>query len=218
MKSISEFENRLITGDCIQVMQEMPAASIDFIATDPPYLVHYTSRDGRRIVGDDKSEWLFSAFAHMYRVLKYNRFLLSFYGWNRADRFLAAWRTAGFHVVGHLVWVKRYHSNEGYVRYRHEQAYLLSKGVPMRPQVALSDVLEWKYSGNELHPTQKPVMAMVPPILAFSRTGELVLDPFVGSGTTAVASRILGRRYIGIEIDPKYARLAEERLKSEGKK
>jgi adenine-specific DNA-methyltransferase len=88
----------------------------------------------------------------------------------------------------------------------------------MKPQVALSDVLEWKYSGNKLHPTQKPVMAMVPPILAFSRTGELVLDPFVGSGTTAVASRILGRRYIGIEIDPKYARLAEERLLSESKK
>jgi adenine-specific DNA-methyltransferase len=218
MKSIYEFENRIITGDCIKVMQEMPAASIDFIATDPPYLVHYSSRDGRTIAGDDKSGWLFPAFAQMYRVLKYNRFLLSFYGWNRVDRFLAAWKAAGFRVVGHLVWVKQYHSNEGYVRYRHEQAYLLSKGVPMKPQVALSDVLEWKYSGNELHPTQKPVMAMVPPILAFSRTGDLVLDPFVGSGTTAVASRLLGRRFVGIDIDAKYARLAEERLRSEGKK
>jgi DNA modification methylase len=59
---------------------------------------------------------------------------------------------------------------------------------------------------------------MVPPILAFSRSGDIVLDPFLGSGTTAVASRLLGRRYIGIEIDPKYARLAEERLLSEGKK
>ena len=218
MKSIDEFENRIVAGDCIQVMQEMPGACIDFIATDPPYLVGYTSRDGRRIAGDDNEQWLFPAFAQMYRVLRYNRFLLSFYGWNRADRFLAAWKAAGFRVVGHLVWVKRYHSNEGYVRYRHEQAYLLSKGAPIRPQVALSDVLEWKYSGNERHPTEKPVMAMVPPILAFSRTGDLVLDPFVGSGTTAVASRILGRRYIGIDIDPKYARLAEERLKSEGKK
>ena len=56
MKTISEFENRIITGDCIQVMQEMPAASIDFIATDPPYLVGYTSRDGRRIAGDDNEQ------------------------------------------------------------------------------------------------------------------------------------------------------------------
>jgi DNA modification methylase len=61
-------------------------------------------------------------------------------------------------------------------------------------------------------------MAMVPPILAFSRTGDLVLDPFVGSGTTAVASRLLGRRFVGIDLDGKYARLAEERLRSEGKK
>ena len=121
--------------------------------------------------------------------------------------------------MGHLVWVKRYHSNEGYVRYRHEQAYLLSKGAPMKPKVALSDVLEWgQYTGNKLHPTQKPVSALVPPILAFSREGDLVLDPFAGSGTTAVASRLFRRRYVGIEIDPKYARLAEERLKSEGKK
>jgi adenine-specific DNA-methyltransferase len=150
MKPISEFVNRIITGDCIKVMQEMPAASIDLIATDPPYLVRYTSRDGRSLAGDDSDKWLYPAYAQMYRVLKYNCFLLSFYGWNRADRFLAAWKAAGFRVVGHLVWVKRYHSNEGYVRYRHEQAYLLSKGVPMKPQVALSDVLEWKYSGNVL--------------------------------------------------------------------
>jgi adenine-specific DNA-methyltransferase len=218
MKPISEFVNRILTGDCVKVMEEMPTASVDCVITDPPYLVNYHSRDGRRIVGDDKSEWLFSAFAHMYRVLKYNSFLLSFYGWNRADRFLAAWRTAGFHVVGHLVWVKQYHSNEGFVRYCHEQAYLLTKGVPMKPQVALSDVLEWKYTGNELHPTEKPVMALVPPILAFSNVGDIVLDPFAGSGTTAIASRLLGRRYIGIEIDPKYACLAKDRLIAEGKK
>jgi site-specific DNA-methyltransferase (adenine-specific) len=103
------------------------------------------------------------------------------------------------------------------VRYSHEQAYLLAKGTPLKPRVALRDVLEWRYSGDGLHPTQKPVMALVPPILAFSAVGDIVLDPFVGSGTTAVASRTLGRRYIGIEIDPKYARLAEERLRREGK-
>src|SRR5919106_4361817 len=108
MKTITEFENRILTGDCVKVMQEMPAASIDLIATDPPYLVRYTSRDGRSIAGDDKSGWLFPAFAQMYRVLKHNRFLLSFYGWNRVDRFFAAWRNAGFHAVGHLVWSKDY--------------------------------------------------------------------------------------------------------------
>jgi len=85
--------------------------------------------------------------------------------------------------------------------------------VPDIPPVLMRDVLEWDYSGNGLHPTQKPVMAMLPLILAFSRMREIVLDPFCGSGTTAVAAKQLGRRYIGIEIDPKYAKQADERMK-----
>jgi adenine-specific DNA-methyltransferase len=117
--------------------------------------------------------------------------------------------------VGHLVWIKDYHSNERFVRYSHESAYLLAKGKPMKPHIALRDVLKWKYTGDELHPTQKPVMALLPVIMAFSHVGDIILDPFAGSGSTAIAARDLGRRYIGIEIDPTYARKAEERIKRE---
>jgi adenine-specific DNA-methyltransferase len=215
MKPIYEFVNRIITGDCIQVMQEMPAASVDFIATDPPYLVGYQSRDGRRIANDETSDWLLPACAEMYRVLKYDRFMVCFYGWNKVDRFFAAWKGAGFRPVGHLVWTKPYHSNERFVRYSHESAYLLAKGEPHKPAIALRDVLDWQYTGDELHPTQKPVMALLPVIMAFSQLGDIVLDPFIGSGTTAIAARTLGRRYIGIEIDPVYAATAEARVRRE---
>jgi site-specific DNA-methyltransferase (adenine-specific) len=217
MKSIHDFVNRIIPGDCVKVMQEIPAGSIDFIATDPPYLVNYTSRDGRSVINDDRDAWLMPAFAQMYRVLKYNSFAVSFYGWNKVDTFFAVWKAAGFRPVGHLVWVKPYHSNTGFVRYSHEEAYLLAKGVPDTPPIILRDVLEWHYTGNGLHPTQKPVMAMLPLIMAFSRMREIVLDPFVGSGTTAVAAKQLGRRYIGIEIDPVYAKQADERVKQASK-
>ena len=217
MKSIYEFVNRIIPGDCVEVMRQMPAGSVDFIATDPPYLVGYTSRDGRRIANDQTDEWLVPAVREMYRVLKYNRFFVCFYGWNRVDRFFAAWKQAGFHPVRHLVWVKPYHSNSGFVRYAHEEAYLLTKGTPDTPPMLIRDVLEWHYTGNGLHPTQKPVMAMLPLIMAFSRMRDIVLDPFAGSGTTAVAAKQLGRRYIGIEIDPAYARQAEERVRETGK-
>jgi adenine-specific DNA-methyltransferase len=108
--------------------------------------------------------------------------------------------------------VKQYQSNERFVRYTHEQAYLLAKGSPRKPAVTLRDVLEWEYTGDELHPTQKPVAAFTPLINAFSLPGEIVLDPFIGSGTTAAAASSLGRRFIGIEIDPVYARIAKERL------
>lgn len=60
--------------------------------------------------------------------------MVSFYGWNRVDRFMAAWKHAGFSVVGHLVFTKTYTSKSAYVGYRHECAYLLAKGRPTLPQ------------------------------------------------------------------------------------
>jgi DNA modification methylase len=111
MNTINTFLNRIICGDCIEVMREMPSASVDFVVTDPPYLVNYRSRDGRRYPNDDNDRWLRPAFAEVARVLKHDRFCVSFYGWNKADRFLAAWKAAGLQPVGHLVWAKDYHSN-----------------------------------------------------------------------------------------------------------
>jgi adenine-specific DNA-methyltransferase len=114
-----------------------------------------------------------------------------------------------------VVFVKRYASKERYVVYSHESAYLLAKGNPAKPHMMLRDVLEWRYTGNERHPTEKPLTAMMLLVDAFSKPGDLVLDPFVGSGTTAVAAKTLGRRYIGIDIEPVYAQQAQERVRYE---
>lgn len=215
MKKIISFVDKIICGDCLEVMKELPSNSVDFVLTDPPYLVNYRSRDGRSYANDNPkhAEWLEPVFQQVFRVLKHNRLMVCFYGWNRADRFLGAWKSAGFYPVGHFVWVKRYHSKELFVRYSHECAYLLAKGRPAKPRIMLRDVLDWRYTGDILHPTQKPVMAILPLINAFSQYRDIVLDPFAGSGTTAFAAAKLGRRYIGIEINTKYYRIARERLK-----
>jgi adenine-specific DNA-methyltransferase len=154
-----------------------------------------------------------TSYRELFRVLKPDKFCVSFYGFTKAEAFLAAWRESGFESIGHLVWVKPYASNEKFVRYFHSQAYLLAKGRPRKPRLRLPDVLEWQYTGNVLHPAQNPVMAILPLIMAFSEKGDIVLDPFVGSGTTAVAAQELGRRFIGIELDPSYAAKAEERVR-----
>jgi adenine-specific DNA-methyltransferase len=117
-------------------------------------------------------------------------------------------------VLEHLVWRKRYPSSTGFVRRYHEQAYLLAKGTPRRPHMLLPSVLEWRYTGNRLHPTQKPVGALMPLVMAFSQIGDVVLDPFAGAGSTAVAAAMLGRNYIAIELSDEYARLARDRLRS----
>ncbi|MXN54217.1 hypothetical protein GR158_24255 [Shinella sp. AETb1-6] len=73
----------------------------------------------------------------------------------------------------------------------------------------------YKASGNKLHPTQKPVEVLEPLVRTYCPEGGLVLDPFCGSGSTLVAARSCGRRYLGIELDGAYAAAATERLGSQ---
>jgi len=213
MRSIIEqLQNNVTRGDCIDVMRGMPWASVDFILTDPPYLVNYRDRSGRRVANDDNDAWLKPAFRQTYRVLRPNSLCVSFYGWNKVDTFMAAWREAGFDVVGHIVFRKRYSSKARYLSYEHESAYLLAKGRPPLPSSPVPDVLDWQYSGNRLHPTQKPVQPLKTLIGAFTKPGAVVMDPFCGSGSTLVAAQELGRRFIGIELDEQHHRTASSRI------
>lgn len=205
--------NHLHLGDCTQVMRQLPERSVDLIVTDPPYLVNYRDRHGRSIANDRNSDWLKPACAEMFRVLQNDRFAVSFYGWNHADKFITAWREAGFRIVGHFVFAKHYASRRGFTEARHECAYLLAKGNPQAPNHALPDVMPWgKYTGNRLHPTQKPIEILRPLIKSFSDIGDIVLDPFAGSGSTLLAANQLHRSWIGIEMDATYHRHAANRL------
>jgi len=89
---------------------------------------------------------------------------------------------------------------------------VLAKGWPPRPEQPISDVLEWEYSGNKRHPTEKAVSVIAPLVRGFSKPGDLVLDPFSGSGSTAVAAALNDRKYCGIELEERYCELAQTRL------
>ena len=89
---------------------------------------------------------------------------------------------------------------------------MAAKGRPPNSANPLSDVLPWQYTHNTLHPNQKPVVAIVPLIEPFCNPGEIVLDPFAGSGTTGVAARACRRRFILIEKVPCYFQAARDRL------
>jgi len=205
--------NRIIHGDCLHELRKLPNDSVDLVLTDPPYAVRYEDRSGRSLANDDNTRWIYPAFAELYRVLKPDTYCVSFYGWSKIDRFFAAWREIGFYPVGHLVWVKQYASSARHVRMRHEQAYLLAKGNPKLPASPPSDVLEWIYTGNRLHPTQKPVSGLIPLIQSLTQRGDVVLDPFAGSGSTGVAAVRCNRRFVLIEKDAAYHRIASERIR-----
>jgi len=206
--------NTILHGDCTNVMRRLASESVDFCLTDPPYLCNYRSRDGQSVKNDRSGHWIYPAFRHVQRLLKPDSLCVSFYGWHKADEFMAAWRRAGFRPVGHIVFRKKYASSARFMEATHEQAYLLAKGDPALPERPIPDVLEWQYTGNKLHPTQKPVGSLKPLIEAFCPAGGVVLDPFAGSGSTLVAAKETGRQYLGIELDRRHWATAQRRLKT----
>ena len=203
--------NVIFNADCIDVMRSFGRGSVDMIVTDPPYITHYKSQDGHSVINDDNSRWLRPAVNQMHRVLKDGGFCVSFYGWNKIDLFFEAWKEACFRVVGHVP-RKGYASSERFLRYEHEQAYLLAKGELTLPAHPVPDVIDFPNTGKKLHPTQKPVEALMPLIEAFTQPGNLVLDPFCGSGSTLAAAQQLGRDWTGIELDNGHYRTASKRL------
>ena len=156
--------NTILIGDCVNILPQIDAGSIDFILTDPPYVRRYKPRDGRTVPNDDNFAWLKPAFAEMFRVLRSDSFCVSFYGWPNAGKFVTAFLDAGFRIAGHFVLPKPYTSpGTGHVRYQHECAYLLAKGSPAPRAEPIGDVIPWTaYTGNKLHPTQKPLGILKP--------------------------------------------------------
>ena len=206
--------DNIIPGDCAEELARIPNGTIDLVVTDPPYIAKYKDRDDRRVLNDDNWRWIAPAFSQIYRVLKPGSYCVTFYGWQHIEKLMTAWKLIGFSPVAHLVWHKRYPSNRGVVQYMHEQAFVLAKGYPPTPRYPLPDVLRWEYSGNGSHPTEKAVSVMKPLIGAFSKRGDIVLDPFCGSGSTLLAARESGRHYIGVEKDPKIFEILRARLDS----
>ncbi|KAA6490847.1 DNA methylase [Agrobacterium sp. ICMP 7243] len=134
--------------------------------------------------------------------VKTDSLAVSFYGWNEVDKFMAAWRSAGFRVVGHMVFTETYASSRRFLQHRHEQAYLLAKGNPPLPTRPQSDVLGWDYTGNRLHPTQKPLAPLEELVQMFRKPGDLVLE----------ANRRQGRDFLGMELDGRHHLTATLRL------
>ena len=203
---------KIIHGEASQTLKELEDKSIDLVVTDPPYLCNYRDRYGRKVANDTQPGAVLSVFPDLYRVLKPNRYLVLFCGWNAIAQFSGAWEAAGFRSRGHIIFAKNYTSSARHVGYSHESAWILTKGSPTPPAKPLSDIQEWVYTGNKHHPTEKAVEIISPLVRSFSKKGEVVLDPFLGSGTTAVSAALNGRSAIGIELEEKYCRHAESRL------
>ena len=183
--------NTILHGDCTDLMPRMTTQSVDFILTDPPYITRYTphkNNAGETVMNDANDRWLRPAFAEILPTAearpRLRSQLLRLAQGRQVLRRLAR-RPGFFRIGGHIVFRKRYTSKTGLLQYRHELAYLLVKGNPPKPLRPIPDVIDWTYTGNKLHPTQKPTSVLKPLIQSFTNQGDVVLDPFAGSGSTS---------------------------------
>lgn len=213
--------NTLTQGNSLRLLPQLADTSIDLILTDPPYGIQYRSRRGEAIAGDKRPFiwWLYDA----YRVLKDTGCLLCFTRWDVLDAWKTAIQYAGFTVRSCIVWDKALHgmgNTKAAFAPRHEMILLADKGGFCFPGKRPVDLIQEKKvpSAHMIHPTEKPSALLMQLIEAVTRPGDLVLDPFAGSGSTLEACIRTGRAYIGMELMKEYidrARIRIRRVKEE---
>jgi len=224
---------RIINENAIDVLDRMIAKEykVDLIVTDPPYKV--TTRGGYTNAGgmmlDDKmrkgkvfkentltiKEWL----PKLYDVLKETGHCYIMCNNKNLYPFLDAVNNTDFHLVKTMIWAKDNKIMSQAYMSQMEFILFLRKGKFVRiNNCGTSDLLQYPNSktkgedGKPIHPTEKPIDLMKVLIENSSKENEIVLDPFLGVGSTCIASKQLNRNYIGIELDPQYYAVAVARV------
>ena len=228
-------KDQILCMDCNEYLSSLPDESIDLIVTDIPYGIDYQSNKQntntrksksvkkdkkkyfKKIIGDDEIplRWIEDA----YRVLKDKTAIYIFCHWSKWHLLYPEVERVGFKIKNMIVLDKSNHGMgdlEGAYSPKHELLMFATKGRHLhRIKRRLSDV--WKvpvlFSGSKRHhPNEKPLGWISPCILNSSDVGQLVLDPFAGSGTTGVVCRKEKRNFILIEKDEEHFETAQRRI------
>jgi site-specific DNA-methyltransferase (adenine-specific) len=141
--------------------------------------------------------------------------LLSFIDWRQWPNLVGAVESTNFRVNQMIVWDKESYGLGNGFRSQHELILHASKGTPNIHGRSTGNVLPYKRDANDDHPSPKPVSLITRLIGVVTTSGDLIIDPFMGAGSTLRAARNLGRRAIGIEIEERYCEIAARRLSQE---
>ena len=233
-----KFRNKIICGNCLDVMRQMPDACLDLVVTSPPYNLRNSSgngmKDGRG--GKWENAKLIDGYADHHDAMPHDKYV----AWQRdcltemlrlinddgAIFYNHKWRVQkgllqdrqdiveGFPVRQIIIWRRQggINFNPGYFLPTYEVIYLIAK-----PDFHLAakanahgDVWEFAQERNNPHPAPFP-LELIERIIS-STNAQTILDPFMGSGTTAVAAKSLGRDYVGIDLSERYCEMAHNRL------
>ena len=211
----------LYLGDCLEILPTLEG--VDAVVTDPPYGTEElgggygrrqnhdpNGRHGARIQNDTDLRVL-AGIAEWSSLVLDDGWLIAFCGPRRRSEATKILENSGWESFGEYVWDKG-RPGLGYtIRYSHETALVNRRGSPYRADPLLS-VCRWPPVSSPVHPHEKPTESLLPLVLFSTPVGGVVIDPSMGVGTTGVACANLGRRFIGIEIEPKYFDIACKRI------
>jgi len=244
--------NRVLRGDCVEIMRGLPAGSVDLVFADPPYNLQLRGElhrpDNSRVDAVDEAWDRFGSFgdydrftrdwlAEARRLLKPDGAIWVIGSYHNIFRVGAALQDLGFWVLNDVIWRKanpmpnfrgkRFtnahetliwasRSEAGRYTFNYDALKALNEGVQMRSDWVLPLCTGHERlkdaQGGKAHPTQKPEALLHRVLVATTRPGDVVLDPFFGTGTTGAVAKMLGRDFIGIEREAAYADAAEARI------
>jgi len=211
--------------DCMDGLPTIPAASVDLVVTDPPYILaagstlHQTGKTGTWADMMNAAYWYSAWYQQVWRILKPTGSFWTFCNWRTLPVIQKAAFDARIGIQSVLVWDKKWIGPGGNqaLRPRYENVALLCKENFTINDRSIPDIWEQLWSANKPtgHPAEKPVDLISRIIQACElKEGSIVLDPFMGSGTSGVSSMECGFDFIGIEQDQQWFSIAETRIKS----
>lgn len=251
-EAISLPVGQILGGDCIEVMNSLPEASVDLIFADPPYNLQLKGElhrpDNSRVDAVDDHWDQFSSFAAYdkftrewlaaaRRLLKPNGAIWVIGSYHNIFRVGAAMQDAGYWLLNDVVWRKSNpmpnfrgkrltnahetmiwasKSEAGKYTFNYDALKALNEGVQMRSDWVLPICTGHERlkdaHGDKAHPTQKPESLLHRVLIGSTNPGDVVLDPFFGTGTTGAVAKMLGRQFIGIEREETYREAAAARI------
>jgi modification methylase len=244
--------NRILAGDCIEVMNALPENSVDLIFADPPYNLQlkgdlhrpdnskvdavdddWDQFDSFRAYDEFTTDWLKAA----RRILKPNGAIWVIGSYHNIFRVGASLQNQGYWILNDVVWRKsnpmpnfrgkRFtnahetmiwasKSEGAKYTFNYEALKALNEGVQMRSDWVLPICTGHERlkdeNGDKAHPTQKPESLLHRILVGSTNPGDVILDPFFGTGTTGAVAKMLGRNFIGIEREEAYRKVAEKRI------
>jgi site-specific DNA-methyltransferase (adenine-specific) len=221
--------NQAFNMDCLEFMKELPDKCIDLVLTDPPYLVDY--KTGHRkdkehkfcsvIENDNNPEIIEKIIPEYHRIMKDNTALYMFCSFDKVEFFKSELQKY-FTIKNMIIWHKNNTTAgdlEGAFGKEYEILFLCNKGRRKIKGFRHSDVWSFRriVGNKQIHQNQKPLDLLYRAIEAHSDKGEIILDTFLGSFSTALAAKNTERNWIGTELSKEEFKSGYHRYEQETK-